>query len=223
MCPFSEWPPAPFLRLRETLYHIGDKWWLGLACASVQSHQSLHCPHIWSMEVDKGSAKNQTSRATGWLRMHIWWMSLRRTKSAIISWDGSFGLLCFRCVQQEYSSFGYRYFNPYLPSGLGHPYQLEESISNFRGVWCNVSFYFIFWLKFLYANSADTDQTTRSAASDLDLHCLLKSQKRGAWLIWVKHYAIKAVNNKGIDQTAQICRLICAFVVRIWHKQVFSL
>ena len=30
---------------------------------------------------------------TGWLRMRIWRMSLRRTKSAIISWAGSFGLL----------------------------------------------------------------------------------------------------------------------------------
>ena len=30
------------------------------------------------------------------------------------------------------------------------------------------------------------------------------------------------MNNKGADQTARIRRLICAFVVRIWHKQVFS-
>ena len=29
-------------------------------------------------------------------------------------------------------------------------------------------------------------------------------------------------NNKGADQTARMRRLICAFVVRIWHKQVFS-
>ena len=32
----------------------------------------------------------------------------------------------------------------------------------------------------------------------------------------------KAAKNKGADQTAQMCRLICAFVVRIKHKQVFS-
>ena len=30
------------------------------------------------------------------------------------------------------------------------------------------------------------------------------------------------MNNKGVDQTAQMRRLTCAFVVRIWHKQVFS-
>ena len=33
---------------------------------------------------------------------------------------------------------------------------------------------------------------------------------------------IQAVNNKGADHTVRMHRLICAFVVRIWHKQVFS-
>ena len=28
--------------------------------------------------------------------------------------------------------------NPYLPSGLFHPYQMDESISDFRGAWCTV-------------------------------------------------------------------------------------
>ena len=37
-----------------------------------------------------------------------------------------------------------------------------------------------------------------------------------------RYYTIQAVNNKGADQTAQMHRLICAFVVRIWHEQVFS-
>ena len=31
-----------------------------------------------------------------------------------------------------------------------------------------------------------------------------------------------AVNNRGADQTARMRRLIFSFVVRIWHKQVFS-
>ena len=30
-------------------------------------------------------------------------------------------------------------------------------------------------------------------------------------------------NNKGADQTARLHRLICAFVVRIWHKNVWIL
>ena len=32
---------------------------------------------------------------------------------------------------------------------------------------------------------------------------------------------ILAVNNKGADQTAWMRRLICVFVVRIWHKTGF--
>ena len=37
-----------------------------------------------------------------------------------------------------------------------------------------------------------------------------------------RYYTVQAVNNKGADQTARMHRLICTFVVRIWHKQVFS-
>ena len=33
---------------------------------------------------------------------------------------------------------------------------------------------------------------------------------------------IEAVKNKGADQTARMCRLTCAFVVRIGQKQIFS-
>ena len=35
-------------------------------------------------------------------------------------------------------------FNPHLPSGPVHPYQLDESISNFRGVWCTFPFLLYF-------------------------------------------------------------------------------
>ena len=37
-----------------------------------------------------------------------------------------------------------------------------------------------------------------------------------------RYYTIQEVNNKGADQTARMRRLICAFVVRMWHIQVFS-
>ena len=36
------------------------------------------------------------------------------------------------------------------------------------------------------------------------------------------YYTIEAANNKSADQTVQVHRLICTFVVRMWHKQVFS-
>ena len=37
-----------------------------------------------------------------------------------------------------------------------------------------------------------------------------------------RYYTIWAVNNKDADQLAQMRRLICSFVVCIWHKHVFS-
>ena len=74
-------------------YHTGDQRRLRRACASSQSRQSLRCSHTWNIW-QKGPTKNQTSTCspTGWLGMHVWRMSLRRTKSTIISWDGSNGL-----------------------------------------------------------------------------------------------------------------------------------
>ena len=41
---------------------------------------------VWKKK--KGPTKNQTSSPTAWLRMHVWRMSLRKMKSAIISWHG---------------------------------------------------------------------------------------------------------------------------------------
>ena len=43
---------------------------------------------VW--KYSKGPTKNQTFSPTGWLRMRVWRMSLRRSKSAIVSWAGSF-------------------------------------------------------------------------------------------------------------------------------------
>ena len=42
------------------------------------------------MKWTKGPTKNQTSSPTGWLCMHVWRMSLQKTKSTKISWDDSF-------------------------------------------------------------------------------------------------------------------------------------
>ena len=70
------------------------------------------------------------------------------------------------------------FLNPHLPSGPVHPYQLDESISNFRGVWWTLSFLYYFEYIFLLANSG-------SVASDLSLHFLPMSQKWDARFIWV--------------------------------------
>ena len=54
--------------------------------------------------------------------------------------------------------------NPHSPSGPVHPYQLDESISHFRGVWCPFSFLFHFQYIFLLTNSEEPDQMPRSVA-----------------------------------------------------------
>ena len=74
-----------------------------------------------------------------------------------------------------------------MPSGPVHSYQVDESISNFRGVTCTFSFLFYSKSIFPLANSADPDQTPHSVVSDLGLHCLPMSQKWDARLIWVKN------------------------------------
>ena len=45
--------------------------------------------------------------------------------------------------------------NPYLPSGLFHPYQLGESISIFRGGWCFVVFFFFILFVILFHRNSD--------------------------------------------------------------------
>ena len=39
------------------------------------------------------------------------------------------------------------YFNPHLPNGLSHPYQLDESIIHLRGVWYTYFICIIFFIE----------------------------------------------------------------------------
>ena len=39
------------------------------------------------------------------------------------------------------------FLNPHLPSGSVHPYQLDESISNFRGVRYSFFIFILFWIE----------------------------------------------------------------------------
>ena len=75
-------------------YHIGDQRRLRRTCASGQLHlcslARVFAVHTHEVQTwTKGLTKNQTSSPTGWLHMQVWRISLRRTKSAIISWLGS--------------------------------------------------------------------------------------------------------------------------------------
>ena len=56
----------------------------------------------------------------------------------------SWMFLCLLC-QPKTVCASPKFFNAYLANALFHPYQLEESISRFRGVWCTFSFLFFFF------------------------------------------------------------------------------
>ena len=73
-----------------------------------------------------------------------------------------------------------------MPNVFSHPYQLDESISNFRVVGWLFSFLFRFKRKRMFANSGEPDQTPRFAAPYHVLQCLLMFPKKDARLIWVK-------------------------------------
>ena len=69
-------------------------WYLSRqpAKAQVSLHSLARAFAVSTHEVwkqTKGPTKNQTFSSTGWLCMHVWRMSLRRTKSTIITWAGS--------------------------------------------------------------------------------------------------------------------------------------
>ena len=77
--------------------------------------------------------------------------------------------------------------NPFKLNGVSHCYQLEQSIF----VSINVGLYFSFYLNFnrtfcKQTVERDPDQTPRSVASGLDLHCMSTSHKKDARLLWVK-------------------------------------
>ena len=106
-------------------------------------------------------------------------------------------------------------FNPFMPNGLSHLYQLDQSISNYMGVGC---FFFIFslskfQLKILLANSEDPIQTLHYAVSDLNLHCLSMSHKKNARLIWVDMFFFSEIVGQSCKMLLQKAdeRLISKF------------
>ena len=78
-------------------------------------------------------------------------------------------------------------FNPFKPNGISHLYQMEHFISVLKDIWWYFSSLFKFQYNILQANSGDPDQTPRSVASDLGLHCLNMSHKKDARLKQVNY------------------------------------
>ena len=73
--------------------------------------------------------------------------------------------------------------NPLLTNGLSHPYHLDESTFNFRGIRSDFSFLFHFSMTIMSANKIAPDGTPRFAASHPGLFCLPMSHKKDARLI----------------------------------------
>ena len=78
----------------------GDQRRLRRACASAQSRQSLCCTHKYSMEVDEGSDKNQTSTLLDSCACAFEEWVYGGRKSTIISWDGS--ILIFQRLRRDH-------------------------------------------------------------------------------------------------------------------------
>ena len=99
-----------------TLWYLSHRWpakaQASLRIRAVSPEPSLFA-HMkygcrWRVQT-----KNQTFSPTGWLRMRVWRMSLRRMKSTIISWHSSFAvytqntcILSYRKLQTKSHSSG---------------------------------------------------------------------------------------------------------------------
>ena len=70
---------------------------------------------------------------------------------------------------RRHSQLQIEFINPSKPDGIPHSYQMDKSISVSRVVGRYLSFLF-------EANSGEPDQTPRSVASGLVLHCLTMPQ-----------------------------------------------
>ena len=74
-------------------------------------------------------------------------------------------------------------FNPFMPSGIFYLNSLDQPISSLRAVWSILIITCFIEMPVVNANSVDPDQTPRSVASDLGLHCLPNALRKHAYSI----------------------------------------
>ena len=84
-----------------------------------------------------------------------------------------------------------------MQSGLFCLNSLDRVISNRKGVWLVLLLKCFIEKSIFNATSVDPDQTPRSSASDLVLHCLPMSLLWDARHKWVKRYSIFRVSRMG--------------------------
>ena len=202
------WKPTKWVCPAKTQISLGIRpVWLESSLTAWRKLGSLATDQAHSEDADQ----------TGWTPRLIWVFAGRTVTSLVLSCHGSYvsminisgvkrrtiyeyhrvqvnqttikeGTIVVMMPNPSMSSI---LFNPHLPSGPVHHYHLDESIFNIRGVWCSFSFLFCFKKIFLLANSEDPDQTPRSVASDLGLHCLPMLQKWDTRLIWVNGFLVR--------------------------------
>ena len=157
------------------LWYLGDQRRLRRACASAHSRQSL----MKYGSKPRVRPKNQTSRPTGWLRMRVWRISLRRTKSAIISWAGSFFF-----TDEKKSSFGTKTRKLIMWAAARQNQQDDPcAMRRLRLGWASTQSSLSTWrrrlrsMAILRARSEDSDQTaqTTRATHSLDFCYVVRS------------------------------------------------
>ena len=177
----------------------------------------------------KGPTKHHTSSTTRWLRMRDWRMSLRRMKSAIISWDRSFIEPCAWCTHACSCSFAESYTNHARRSGssvstLTSRLHKEWSFSKVQKFTLRQNskephYLDDRWRSSSWAASWQNQQNgmcaqrrlrsaLASAQSDQSLHCPLE-ESLGPWL------PIKRTAKS--DQTRRMPKLIWVFAWRTCH------
>ena len=109
---------------------------------------------------------SDNSDQTMWMPRLIWVFAGHTLILLVLSWGGSYFAHCLtpdqsKKQQQSHQLVGLRGYNnyhqhpknsdtpkncySYMTYGLFHPYQLDESISKFRSVWCIFLLWFYFW------------------------------------------------------------------------------
>ena len=123
------------------------------ACASAQSRQNLRCSLIQAVGQEEPSDRKPDPWPF-WMAGHAQLKFVMtecsktqiRLTGLIYYWPfQSIAMLLLWFIIIVILLFVLHCVNPQLPSGLFHPYQMDEFISSFRGVWCTVSFLVYFW------------------------------------------------------------------------------
>ena len=98
----------------------------------------------------------------------------------------------------------------FKPGGLFYLNSLDRSISNRRDVGLFLVLPCFIEIPVLNANSVDLDQTPRSAASDLGLHCWPVSLLWDAKHNWVKLFGSHLMSHQRTF-ILESCCIVCAF------------